>query len=164
MNRLLLLTALLAGCDAETDALPIRVVTADAWPRHVDEPPADDVAALLDESVGYWVSDYEITHDSTRAVMTILLVDAVPESPLDGRTWRHDDCHWMVWSANNPWILTHELGHAFGLQHVEKGVEGNIMANSLGTIGDDLTYLQEETATRRIDHLRDCAAKKRKRR
>lgn len=98
----------------------------------------------------------------TEGVVTILLTDPFPVVtlgfPVDSTVLGLSSgtaCEGRVWAVSHPRIVTHELAHALGLEHL--AVEGNVMhPYPLDHGGDDLTDEQLRTVRAGAAHMRSC--------
>lgn len=66
-----------------------------------------------------------------------------------------DACEGRVWSVDDQWALTHELGHALGLPH--DATEGNLMFPYRTGAGMTLTDAQRATIRQGAITMRQCA-------
>lgn len=85
-----------------------------------------------------------------------VVVDMVEVMPLEetGRRIRQRVCSRWLRSTYDPVTLAHELGHAFGLDHVSD--PANLMAPYTGDDTLGLTEGQRETVERRARALAGC--------
>ncbi len=114
--------------------------------------PSDETAALLDDAFTFWGVPYELVDDRGRGVVHVTLVDVAPGTHYRGTGWR-SGCRASIVADEDPEVLRHELGHVWGLSHVDD--EDNLMHPYRGD-GETLTDAQRERAQDNIDRFLTC--------
>lgn len=116
----ILLSALL--CSSCSQAVPVYLTSSDATHGKLTE----RSEKLLDESFEFWGLEWEPS-DMLYGSVYIALVDVdEPVTNYEGAAIQEVlTCRRTLWSNFDRDILAHELGHAFGLDHVDD--KNNIM-------------------------------------
>lgn len=148
MRRVLTLTlALLAGCGQ-----PVSVFWIDAREK-------PDFQTIV-EACAWWGLDCEET-DNDEGALTILVTDlgsgVAPDAEgktIQGAIFDKQWCGPAIWGTDQPGVLEHEIGHAFGLKHRDD--PGNIMHRSDPAIDLDVTDWQWNKVHRCADFLANC--------
>jgi hypothetical protein len=147
-------TTLLSGCDAPD--VPIYLSTSRTHGPVTD--PSPELQELLDESFGFWGVTYTLAPNKRRTAIQLDIIDIELTPYADAG--RHSDgdglvCDHDIWVHWDVMLLTHELGHAFGIDEHSKD-PSNIMYIEWPE-ADDVTDKQLRTAemgARRLDLCR----------
>lgn len=122
-QNLVLTMLALAGCGGP---VPVNLVTWDRFGVVTD--PSPEVRELLDDSFGFWGLSYELSDGKAYGRLVVDIVDVGPEALIHGRHYDAGPCEKQVWADRRHPLLTHELGHVFGLTHGDADSDDHIMA------------------------------------
>lgn len=113
MIRILIAALLLTGCSG--DSVPIAVF--DESYRATD-PGRDELPEVVADACDVLGIACHAADFKDLGVVTVALVPDSTELQQKGRVLASFACRQIVWSVDDPFVLAHELGHVFGLDHV----------------------------------------------
>jgi hypothetical protein len=114
--------------------------------------PSERTAEVLDDAFAFWGVPYELTDDRGRGVVHVTLVDVAAGLHYRGTGWRAG-CRASIVADEDPEVLRHELGHVWGLGHVDD--EDNLMHPYRGD-GETLTDDQRDRAHDTMQRFLAC--------
>ena len=155
MRTIALAALFLAGC---AGPVPVYLQTFDAAPGPITAP-SPRVREVLDEGFGVWGLEYELVRPEARlrsyGAVDLTIVDLAHgvDARVGGSAYQPAPCRPRVGVDADGRLLAHELGHVWGLEHVED--PANLMFFRAGDPGE-ITDEQYETVDREVSLLLAC--------
>lgn len=152
MSRVFAALLCVAGCADRPIAVKLRTSHGPGKVEANAAPVDPDAVPILDDAFGWWGVPYVLTDRAATITIIMVRIDDGPRQ--SGGEWKAAPCRHVLWVDYDADLLTHELGHTWGLEHLD--AQGNVMHHDADMLGHEITEEQDRKADKAITRLRAC--------